>query len=120
MRTHRMPNQDRRAESPSVDHLIQIRHVMPRAVRPFVGPVAVAMSALVERQYMKIPGERRRDEVPPMRVRGAAMQEQQRAFALAAVVEAIQRETVCDEAMGFHFFSFHQSAATSPLTLLPS
>ena len=29
-----------------------------------------------------------------------------RAFALAAVVEAIQRETVGDEAMGFHFFSF--------------
>jgi hypothetical protein len=116
-----MPDQDRRAESPSVDHLIQIRHIMPRAVRPFVGPVAVAVSALIEREYMKIRGERRRDEVPPVRMRRAAMQEQQRPFALAAVVEAIQREAVGDEAMGFNFFNFFTfSLISSNLSPNPS
>src|SRR6202167_1957683 len=129
MRTHRMPNQNRRAESPSVDHLIQIRYVVPRAVRPFVGPVALAMPALIERERMKVTGKRRRDKVPPMRVRRAAMQEQERALALAAVVKTIQREAVGCEPMCFHIFIFsififswasRFSPATSLLTPLPS
>jgi hypothetical protein len=54
---------------------------------------------------MKIGDERRRDEVPPVRVRRATVEEQERAFVLAAVVEAIQSQAVGDEATGFHFFT---------------
>ena len=96
-----MPDQDRRAESPVVDHLVEVRHVMPRAVRPFIRPVALAMPALVERQHVKIADECRRDEVPPMRVRGAAVQKQHRPLAFATVVKAVQREPVGCEAMLF-------------------
>src|SRR5258708_38551472 len=103
MRAHRMTNQNRRAESPMVDHLIQVRYVMARAVCPFVGPFALAMSALVECEHVKILDERRRDEVPPMRMRRSTVEEQKRPLAVAAVVKAIQGEAVGSEAMCFHF-----------------
>jgi hypothetical protein len=79
---------------------------MPRAVGPFARPFAFAMPALIERQYVKIVDERRCNKIPPMRMRRSAVDEQERALAVAAVVKAIQRETVGDEAMRFHFFNF--------------
>jgi hypothetical protein len=60
------------------------------------------MPTLIECQYVKIFDERRRDKVPPMRVRRSAMQEQERPLALAAVVKTIQREPVGGEAMRPH------------------
>src|ERR1039458_4976360 len=102
MRAHRVANQDRRAKSPLVDHLVQIRHVMTRAIRPFIGPIAFAMPALIERQHVKIADEGRRDKVPPMRVGGTAMQKQDRRLALASVIKTIQREPVGYETMRLH------------------
>src|SRR5208283_2647987 len=116
VRAHRVPDQDRRAESPPADHLIQIRDVMARAIRPFVSPLALAMPPLIEREHVKIGDERRRDKVPPMRVRGTAMQKQDRRLALASVIEAIQREPVGYEAMRLHRspgFSFLIAYATT-------
>src|SRR3981081_387614 len=102
VRTHRMPHQNRRAEFPLVDHLIEVRHIMTRAVCPLVGPFALAMPALIESEHMNICAECRRDKIPPMRMRGTAMNEQQRTLALAAVIEAVKRQSVRFETMLFH------------------
>src|SRR6266852_64989 len=97
-----MANQDRRAESPLVDHLVEIGHVVTRAICPVVGPLALAMPALIECEHMKIHAECGRDKIPPMRVRGTAMNEQDRTLTVAAVIKAVKRETVGFETMLFH------------------
>jgi hypothetical protein len=77
------------------------------------------MSALIERQHMKIFDECRRDKVPPMRMRGTAMQKQERPFALASIVDTIQREPIGDEAMRLHFFTGLSQYSSSSRSNLP-
>ena len=47
-------------------------------------------AALVERQHVEAGGQRGRDEVPPSRVRRAAMHQEHRRAALASVIDAVK------------------------------
>src|SRR5260370_2145770 len=106
MPAHRMPDQNRRAESPSFDNLVKVRHVVARAISPVVGPFALAMTAQIERERVEIRAECGSDKIPPVRVRGAAVNEENRALAFAAIVKAVKRESV-----GFETMLFHRSVA---------
>src|SRR5437588_11637667 len=89
-----MAHYDRRAQSPVIDHLLEIGQVVQRAIGPFGGPLALPMAALIERERMESIDERGRDEIPPMSVRRSAMQKQDRRLALAAVIEAVEHQAI--------------------------
>ena len=63
-----MAYENRWAEFPSTDNLMQIRDIMASTVGPFTSPWAVAVTALVESHHMKMFGEGRSDEIPPVRM----------------------------------------------------
>src|SRR5271166_3013210 len=124
-----MPYQHRRAESPRIDEGIEVRDVMARAVFPLLGPFAVAVAAQVHRESMEAVGEMRPDEIPPMPMGRAAMNEENRRLALAAIVDTIQRQAVDDEFTLGHAISdasrrcglpsmhqIYQSVRTKPAT----
>jgi hypothetical protein len=46
--------------------------------------------ALVKREHVEAAGQRRRDKIPPSRVRGAAMHQKHRRTALAPIVDTIE------------------------------
>ena len=75
---------------------------MTRAICPIVGPFALAMAALIESEHMKIRAECGRDKIPPMRMCGTSVNEKQRTLTFAAVVKAVERQTVGFETMLFH------------------
>src|SRR5579863_5634399 len=75
---------------------------MARAIFPILGPFALAMPALIECEYMKVRAECGSNKVPPMRVRGTAVNEQHRALPFTAIVEAIEGESVGFETMPLH------------------
>jgi hypothetical protein len=51
---------------------------------------------------VKIGAECGRDKIPPVGVRGTAMNEQDRTLTLAAVIKTTERESVSFETMLFH------------------
>src|SRR5665213_652716 len=73
MPTHRMSDEYRRTEAPGLYHRPYVGHVMARAVAPFLHPCTVAMTPLIQRQHVMRLRERRRDEIPPARMRRATM-----------------------------------------------
>src|ERR1700683_2200536 len=94
MPAHRMPDEDRRAESPTIDQRVQIFDVMTRAVLPFGALFAIAGAPQIDRQRMEAVREMRRDEIPPVRVRRTAVHEQDRRFAFAAIIDTVDDESV--------------------------
>src|SRR5262249_7347826 len=102
MTTHRMTDQHRGAIAPVANEIIEVRDVVPRPVFPFLRPLAVTVTAQIQRERMKAIDEVRRNEVPPMTVRGAAVNEQDRRLALASIVDAIQTESIDDEGTFVH------------------
>jgi tetratricopeptide (TPR) repeat protein len=75
---------------------------MLRAVLPTLRPFAVSVAALVQRQDMEAGDKRGRDKIPPMRMRGTAVHEQHRRFPFAAIVEAVENQSVGLEASLLH------------------
>ena len=63
----------RRAER--VDEAEQVRREVLGRVGGRIGPLALAVAALIERDHVEAIGERRRDEVEPVRVCRAAVEE---------------------------------------------
>jgi len=70
------------------------------------------VTALVEREHVETAGERGRDEIPPARVRGTAMNQQHRRPALAAVVKTAELDAVASQ---FSDFSMLHRGIIEPL-----
>src|SRR5215469_2421475 len=99
---HRMADQHGGAQSPTVDNLLEVRNVIERAVLPFLGPFTLPMAALIKRENVKIRHKGRRNEIPPMSMRGTAVYEKHGRFSFATMVEAVEDQSVSSKTKFLH------------------
>ncbi len=89
---HRVADQHEIAQVELLDHLRQVRRVTLVGVRRRIRPLAVAVAALIQRDYAIGRDEARRDEVEPVRVGGAAVQAQHGGTIRRAVILIVQTQ----------------------------
>ena len=92
---HRQADEDERFETEGLDDAADVVERDGRVVD--VGRIAVAVSALVEGEDVKMRLQRDAERVPGVRVPREAVQEEQRRSSLAAPVEQMQLETLDGE-----------------------
>ena len=85
-----MADQDKIANIQLPDHFVQIGCVVLVCVILGTRPFAIAVTAQVERTHVIVGGERRRDEIEPVRIRAAAVEADHRRSARGAVVLVVE------------------------------
>jgi len=87
---HRVADERDARRAERVDEAEQIGGEILGRVRRRVGPLALAVAALIERDHVEAIGERRRDEVEPVRMRGAAVEETEHRAADDSPLEKVE------------------------------
>ena len=91
---HRMPDDRHALPAQRVHDADEVTREVLGGVRGRLGPLALAVAALIERDHVEPVGERGRHQIEPVSVRRAAVQEAERGATRRAPLEEAQAEAV--------------------------